>query len=85
MEHLFFDMSIKLGDLLQITSILAGGFMVLGYMKSESKNNNSRLKWLENEMGKQTEILTRLASGEERMNGLDRRITLIEGQVIISK
>lgn len=77
-----FDMAIRLGDIMQIITIAAGGLMVLGYMKAEARNNDKRLEWLEGEMMKQTEILARLASGEERMNGLDRRITLVEQRQI---
>lgn len=85
MEHVSFDMVVKLGDIMQVATVAAGGLMVLGYMKSEAKNNDGRLKWLENEMGKQTDILTRLASGEERMNGIDRRLTLLESKALSAK
>lgn len=78
MGSVTFDLTLRIGDVLQILTVAGGGLMVLHNMKAEAANQDQRLKHLENEMGKQTEILTRLASGEERMNGFDHRLHLLE-------
>ena len=86
---LTFDLSVRFGDLLTVGAFLTGGVVILSNFKSESATYRAqakadaeahakRLTSLEIEMTKQTDILTRLAAGEERMNGLDRRMTMIE-------
>lgn len=83
------DLSVRFGDLLQIATLVGGGAIFLVNFKSENaayraqakadtEAHAKRLASIESEMSKQTDILTRLAAGEERMNGLDRRIELME-------
>lgn len=73
-----FDMAIRLGDLVQVIVLVVGGVIVFARMRFEAEAHKSRLNRMESELTKQTDILTRLASGEERMNGMDRRLTLLE-------
>jgi hypothetical protein len=72
------DLSLRLGDLLQIATVAAGGLMVFAQMRADSKNIKERLGAAEEELAKQTVILTQLAAGEARMDGLDRRLQLLE-------
>jgi hypothetical protein len=72
------DLSIRLGDLVQVATIAAGGLMVFATMRAEAKLSARRLDNVEAELAKQTSILTQLAAGEARMDGFDRRISLLE-------
>lgn len=79
------DWSLRFGDLLVILSALGGGVaLVLKWQRDETKQGlqfaeiGPRLQDLEIEMKKQTTILERLAAGDERMRGLERRLELIE-------
>ncbi|PWB94643.1 hypothetical protein [Methylosinus sporium] len=83
------DYSIRVGDLIQIATIAAGGLLVFAQMRYDLRSVNERLdksstdlaKRLdksEAELEKQTDILTQLAAGDARMDGLDRRLTLLE-------
>jgi hypothetical protein len=76
------DFTVRLGDLLQAGVIAAGGLIVFTQMRSESAANKNRLDRVDGELAKQTDILTRLASGEERMNGLSQRITSAEQRIL---
>lgn len=73
-----FDLVLRLGDIVQVMSIAAGGLLVFSQMRVESKSNRERLDRVEDELAKQTEILTRLAAGDARMDGLERRLQLLE-------
>ncbi|ATQ67828.1 MULTISPECIES: hypothetical protein [Methylosinus] len=72
------DFSLRLVDLLQVAVIAAGWIMVFATMRAEAKTSARRLDNVESELAKQTMILTQLSAGEARMDGLDRRLTLIE-------
>lgn len=72
------DLSVRLGDLIQVVTIAGGGLMVFATMRADAKTNARRLDSVEAELAKQTTILTQLAAGEARMAGLDRRLTLLE-------
>jgi hypothetical protein len=73
------DFSVRLGDLLQVVTIAGGGLMVFATMRAEARLSARRLDNVEAELAKQTTILTQLAAGEARMDGFDRRISLLEG------
>lgn len=72
------DYSIRIGDLIQVCAIAGGGLMVFAAMRQDMRNINVRLDKNDQELAKQTQILTQLAAGEARMDGLDRRLTLVE-------
>ncbi|MBY6242852.1 hypothetical protein [Methylosinus sp. Sm6] len=72
------DLSVRLGDLLQVVTIAAGGLIVFAQMRADLRSVNVRLDKSEAELAKQTAILAQLSAGEARMDGLDRRLTLIE-------
>lgn len=72
------DFSLRLGDLLQVAVIAGGGLMVFSTMRADLRSVNARLEKSEAELAKQTAILTQLAAGEARMDGLDRRLALLE-------
>lgn len=75
-----FDLAIRIGDILQVVTISAGGLAVFVQMRADMKNINARLDKNDEELAKQTLILSQLAAGEERMNGLERRLELIENR-----
>ncbi len=72
------DYSIRIGDIIQIVTIAAGGMLVVAQMRFDLRAVNERLDKSEAELAKQTDILTQLAAGDARMDGLDRRLTLLE-------
>ncbi|MBY6239797.1 hypothetical protein [Methylosinus sp. Sm6] len=72
------DFSLRLGDLLQVAAIAAGGLMVFATMRADLRIINVRLDKADDELKKQTAILAQLSAGEARMDGIDRRLTLIE-------
>jgi K+/H+ antiporter YhaU regulatory subunit KhtT len=72
------DPNIRFGDLLQIAVIAAGGLMVFATMRADLRTINARLDKADEELKKQTAILAQLSAGEARMDGLDRRLTLLE-------
>jgi len=72
------DYTMRLGDILQAVVVAVGGLTVFNQMRNESNENKSRLDRVDGELIKQTDILTRLASGEERMNGFSHRLSMVE-------
>jgi K+/H+ antiporter YhaU regulatory subunit KhtT len=72
------DPSIRLGDLLQAALLVAGGLVAFATMRADMTSIKSRLDNTDKELQKQTAILAQLSAGEARMDGLDRRLTLLE-------
>ena len=77
------DFTLRLGDVLQASVVAMGGLSVFNQMRNEARENKSRLDRVDTELIKQTDILSRLASGEERMNGFSHRLSLIEQRQFI--
>ncbi|HEY8066652.1 MAG TPA: hypothetical protein VIF40_18285 [Methylosinus sp.] len=80
-----FDATVRLSDIMQAIVIAGGGLYALAQMraglqatKDEIAAVHRRLDRTDEELEKQTTILAQLAKGEARMDGLDRRLTLLE-------
>jgi hypothetical protein len=80
-----FDATIRLSDVIQVIVIAGGGLYAFARMRAGLDANQSqfaavlkRLDRTDEELEKQTTILAQLAKGEARMDGLDRRLTLLE-------
>lgn len=83
-----FDLTVNLGNLITIVSVAVGGIWFLANFRtdiqiivqrlsqfdSELKNFDQRLAKMADGLDKLTEVLTRIARQEERLDGIDQRI-----------
>jgi hypothetical protein len=72
------DWTLRLGDLATVGSIVVGGLLVAFEMRSNLLRQGERLGLVESELKRQTEILTALSAGEVRMDGIEKRLELLE-------
>jgi ABC-type long-subunit fatty acid transport system fused permease/ATPase subunit len=71
---MLFDATVNLGQLITIVPILVGGAIVFGSLRQILKDQGVRIESLEEESKKQTEILIKIATQDQRLADLERRM-----------
>ena len=73
-----FDWAVHFGDIMQAVTFLSAAISLAAYMRMTITEHAKRLDKIDTELARQTDILVKLATGEQRMSGLEHRLDLLE-------
>ncbi len=90
------DMTFRIGDLITVVGLFGGGIMVIAYMRSDMRLMGQRLGAVENmvdtfmksmnqKMDVLTSILVEQAKHDERLIGMERRVSEIGSVMMQSR
>lgn len=77
-ESLTFDWSVRLDTLLMVVTMLLGGGVVWGALRSDLKALTEKVKHVEETVDEQRDMLVAIARQDEQLKAHDRRLADLE-------
>lgn len=81
MTGLAVDYTISIGNIIEICSILGGGFAVFLTLKNNVATLKEDVTAMQKEVKKLGEVLISMARYEEKLQNLDRRVTVHDNKI----